>query len=68
MRKLIVAAFLVMLFAGCKKKFCGVIMAISTETSPANGEPLYKIYLESGEVVPMKNRGSYQIGQGYCND
>lgn len=45
-----------------------MIMAISTESSPADGEPLYKIYLESGEVVPMKSRGNYQIGEGYCND
>jgi len=68
MRKLLFTAFLIILIAGCKKKFCGKIMAISTETSPANGAPLYKIYLESGEVVPMKIRGNYQIGEGYCND
>lgn len=54
--------------SGCKKKFCGKISMISTETSPANGQPLYKLYLESGEVVAMKSRGSYQVGEGYCND
>ncbi|WP_148042790.1 hypothetical protein [Pedobacter jejuensis] len=69
MRKLLfIACVSVLMFSSCKKKFCGVIMAISTESSPADGEPLYKIYLESGEVVPMKSRGNYQIGEGYCND
>jgi len=41
---------------------------ISSETSTVDGEPLYKIYLESGEVVQMRSRGNYQVGEGYCND
>lgn len=59
---------LVMLITGCKKKFCGVISVISTEVSPADGQPLYKVYLESGEIVPMKSRGGLEVGQPYCND
>lgn len=69
MKKVVFAGLLIMMYAcSCKKKFCGVITAISTETSPANGAPLYKLYLKSGEVVPMSTRGNYQIGEGYCND
>ncbi|RZL69059.1 MAG: hypothetical protein EOO93_02660 [Pedobacter sp.] len=69
MYKSLLFALLIMAFAtSCKKKFCGVITAISTETSPANGAPIYKFYLESGEVVPSQTRGNYQIGEGYCND
>lgn len=59
---------LIILVTGCKKKFCGVISVISTEISPADGEPLYKVYLESGEIVPMKSKGELEVGQSYCND
>jgi len=65
---LIILLFFVIITTGCKKKFCGVISAISTEVSPADGQPLYKVYLESGEIVPMKSRGGLQVGQSYCND
>ncbi|MDN3587563.1 hypothetical protein QWY86_12850 [Pedobacter aquatilis] len=67
-RLLIFLMLFVMMSTGCKKKFCGVISAISTEVSPADGQPLYKVYLESGEIVPMKSRGGLQVGQSYCND
>ena len=65
---LIILLFFGIFCTGCKKKFCGVISAISTEVSPADGQPLYKVYLKSGEVVPMKSRADLQVGQSYCND
>ncbi|WP_231463535.1 hypothetical protein [Pedobacter sp. Leaf132] len=69
MNKLIILLVLVsILTSSCKKKICGVIQVISTETSPATGEPLYKFYLQSGEVIPSKSRGGYQVGQAFCND
>jgi len=69
MKKILIALFFCgILTSGCKKKICGVISAISTESSPADGQPIYKVYLETGEVVPMKSKGSYQVGEAYCND
>jgi len=69
MKQLTITLILVsIVFCGCKKKFCGKISMISSETSTVDGEPLYKIYLESGEVVQMRSRGNYQVGEGYCND
>ncbi|WP_316830486.1 hypothetical protein [Pedobacter aquatilis] len=69
MRKFLCISWIILLgLSGCKKKICGVITAISTEASPADGRPMYKIYLESGEVVPVRSRGNYQVGEGYCND
>gem|GEM_PF-1369425 len=69
MKKVLLTLFVaVICFSSCKKKFCGVITAISSETSPVDGQPLYKLYLESGEVVPTKSRGNHQVGEAYCND
>lgn len=67
-KKLFALVFCCILASGCKKKICGVISAISTEASPADGQPVYKVYLETGEVVPMKSKGNYQVGEAYCND
>lgn len=67
-RILIALVFCSILASGCKKKICGVISAISIEASPADGQPLYKVYLESGEVVPMRSKGGYEVGEAYCND
>ena len=69
MKQLIIfLIFGIIVFTGCKKKFCGKIFMISSEISSVDGKPLYKLYLESGEIVPMRSRGNYQVGEGYCND
>ncbi|WP_316736810.1 hypothetical protein [Pedobacter aquatilis] len=68
-QRLVLLFLLLIIFSsGCKKKICGVISAISTETSPADGLPLYKVYLQSGEIVPMRSKNGLEIGQSYCND
>ncbi len=58
----------VLMFIGCKKRICGKIAMISTDVSPANGQPVYTFYLETGEQIRASSRNGYQVGEAYCND